>query len=79
MATTTRFVRRFKAEDEDGEVYTIIEYKITLTSDEVRPDRMSIRGRVSPKFQTVDGSPVLKLDSERFKIARRNKIVREIS
>jgi hypothetical protein len=68
MSNTSREIGRFKACDEDGRLYVVIEYQTIISSDEVRRDAQSSAGRVTQDFKLEDGRSVIKIDAETFQI-----------
>jgi hypothetical protein len=73
MGTTRKEVRRFQTKDEEGNRITLIEYRITIVSDEIRPDRMLPEPTFEEDFKTADGRDVAKT----YQLLGTGKIVRE--
>lgn len=78
MPAPRKEIRRFDCRDEAGNIHTVIEYEITIASREVRRDAQSSRGFSRTEFYLVDGSLLLKVDADTFKIGRGNKVIRKI-
>lgn len=78
--TGGKLVRRFKAEDSNGNIYSLAEYELTIQSGEVHRDGMSRRGRLHRYFELEDRTSVNAHETEphAFKIVGSDKIIREI-
>jgi hypothetical protein len=75
--TRTR-VGEFKAKDDDGKIYTIVEYRTSQQSNEIRSDRMSQPPTIGQEFETLEGGHVEQIDDNSFQIISTNKIVRKV-
>jgi hypothetical protein len=78
--TGGKLVRRFSAEDSDGNIYFLVEYELTIRSGEIHRDGMSRKGQLRRYFELEDGTSVNAHETEphAFKIVGSNKIIREI-
>jgi hypothetical protein len=78
MLITGPVVDRFNVKDSDGNIRGAVVVEITITSNEVRRDGMSVPGRVVRQVQFEDRSAILtprKTDPESFEVSGVNKIV----
>jgi hypothetical protein len=58
-----REIGRFRAEDDNGNSYVVIEYELIIPSNTIRRDAMPLRSRVVRELYLQDGSPVDKVVS----------------
>jgi hypothetical protein len=73
-------VERFKACDEDENLYVVIKYELIIKSGEIRRDGMNTKASVRPYFELDNGTPVdrVKDDSEAFQVFGTDKIIWKI-
>jgi hypothetical protein len=76
--TTGSKVDQFNAKDDVGKIYTIVEYRTSQQSNEIRSDRMSQPPTIGQEFKTLEGRAVEKITEDTFQIMGSDKIVRKI-
>jgi len=74
-----REIGRFEASDDNGKIYLVIEFELTLQSNEIHPDRMARRLKPQRYFELPDGSSVVPIPGEidAFRIVRAGKLIRK--
>jgi hypothetical protein len=75
---TRKVVRRFQTKDSAGRPETIIEYRTSEASDEIRPDRSPAEPVIGQEFETMRGADVERIDEKSFRILSANIIVQVI-
>jgi hypothetical protein len=75
-----KLVRRFNAEDSNGNIYPLAEYELITQSGEIHRDGMSRKGQARRYFELENGASVDIHETEphAFKIVGSNKLIREI-
>ncbi|ESY59431.1 MULTISPECIES: hypothetical protein [unclassified Mesorhizobium] len=77
-----REVRRFKASDDEGNIYRVIEYTIAITpSGEARRDALSNSSQHRTEFYLEDRTRIFAHETEAkaYKIDISHKIIRQVS
>lgn len=74
----TKEIRRFAACDDDGNIYTVIEFETVISSREVRRDAQTPAGRIRHEYKLESGHTVHKIDAETFQIVFSKKIIWKI-
>lgn len=71
-------IRRFQVADNTGRRYTIVEYRITEHSAEIRSDRSSGDPIHIDGFETLEGVDVIQIGDDVLEIASTDKVVRKV-
>jgi hypothetical protein len=75
-----KLVRRFNAEDSNGNIYLLGEYELMIQSREIHRGGVSRKAQLRRYFELEDGASVDVHETEphAFKIVGSNKIIRKI-
>jgi hypothetical protein len=75
---TMEEVERFEAASDDGTVYTVIVYQQPRVLRKLAGDEARSRNRRALDLRLLDGSRVMQIDSETFKIVKTDELIRRL-